>query len=137
MAYVSTFMYSESIQNENGPNQKPVIVGPQIVFRPLFVPCLFSFAVTFGLLDLDVTKPQKFRYVFRSPNPHEESLVDTGYIEIPSNMADSELPEDMRGIIMNMDFRNVPFRQNGEYYSDIYVNGTLLGTFPIKVRGRE
>lgn len=138
MPYISTFIYCE---NANvGPNQKLHIEAPLLNFSPLFLPGMFSFSVAMGILDLDLSKDYTFQLLFFSPEKDEKPVVDTGLITLPKNQSDepSDLPKDAQGIMLNMDFRNVPLRHRGTYRTEVMLNGDKIGTFPIWVQqGRE
>lgn len=135
MAFVSTFMYCENAQvipQNNGEN-KMHIQGPMHIFTPMFIPSLFSFTVVFGLLDVDLENQRSFRLTF---GPEESPLlIDTNWIDIPKNHdpIQSALPPEMRGFMMNLDFRNVPFEKPGLYKSEVFFNGKKLGEYPIMV----
>lgn len=135
MASVSTFMYCEGAQiipQANGEN-KMHIQGPMHIFTPPYVPGLFSFSVVFGLLDIDLENERSFRLTF---GPTEgPPLIDTDWITIPKNNdpIKNSLPPEMRGFMMNLDFRNVNFTQPGLYRSEVFFNGKKLGEYPIMV----
>lgn len=137
MPKVSVFMYSESAQPEPTPQgNKLRIMNPQHILRPMFIPGQFSFAITFGILDFDVTLSHNIKYTFSSPDG--TILVDTGdSIQLPpiDNAALNELSVDMRGFITSLDFKNVVFATEGEYKSEIFFDGFPLESFGIKVKG--
>lgn len=139
MPHVSTFVYAEGLQMEHVPQaiggQRLHVISPMNYIVPQFVPCLFSFAVVFGIIDTDTTKSHVVRYKFFSPK--HEQIIDTNDVPLPPMLDNADLPVDMRGVMMNFDFRNVPFRYEGEYYSEVILDGTSLGKFPIKVKGKE
>lgn len=138
MPYISTFVYAEDSNAELTPQgQKLHIINPQQIFLPMFVPGMFSFAVAFGILEVNTQESHRIRYVFYSPVEGELPLIDTGEVVLPIVTEDNGVPIDMQGIMLNLNFRNVPFRLEGAYKSEIYLDGNLLGIFPIKVRGKE
>jgi len=134
---VSVFMYSESAQPEPTPQgNKLRVMNPQHILRPMFIPGQFSFAITFGILDFDVSLSHIIKYIFSSPDG--TVLVDTAdSIQLPpiDNPALNDLPTDMRGFLTSLDFKNVVFSTEGEYKSDIFFDGLLLDSFRIKVKG--
>lgn len=120
MAYISYFIYSESTQNENVANgSKLHIVQPMHIIIPMFIPSLFSFSVSFGVLDIKQDESHRLRYTFKSPDNVQAILIDTGDINIPSEYSTRELPDDMNGLMLNLDFRNIPFKTEGEYIGNI------------------
>ncbi|NNU94844.1 hypothetical protein ETC01_17315 [Geobacillus sp. NFOSA3] len=137
MPRVSTFMYCESTEINPNTGQMRINV-PMHIFTPAFVPGMFSFSVVFGLLGIEINPNNTFRVRFVSPN--NEAIIDTNDLPFPTpNPNDNvrNLPPEMRGMIFNFDFRNVVFRQNGQYKTEIFVNGDKLGEFPIDVKGVE
>lgn len=140
---ISTFMYAEATQvhfglpNQTNAPQQLHVIQPIHILTPQFVPCMYSFSVIFGILGLDTSINHKFRFTFASPNPAENLLIDTGEQILHRQPEPNDLPIEMRGIMMNLDFRNIPFRKDGTYKSEVFVDGSSLGTFPIMVRGKE
>jgi len=139
MAYVSTFVYSDSVQTELGPNgPKQTIVTPLIHFSPMFIPGNFSFAVTYGIMDLRENSNHELQFIFKSP-VNEQLLIDSGNVQINvgPNLTGNNMPEHAQGVIVQMDFRNIAFRVEGIYKSEVILNGKSLGEFPIPVYGKE
>lgn len=137
MAIVHTFIYCESSIMDvvpQGQQPKLHIIGPMQVILPMFIPGLFSFGVTFGLLDYNTEVTHTMRYTFKGPGENVPSVIDTHEIPVQIQPADSKIPEDMRGMMMNFDFRNVVMENEGTYLSEIYFDGVKIGEFPIKVR---
>lgn len=143
MAKISTFIYSENTAQEMTPNgPKLHILTPLQVFLPRFIPGTFSFSITFGILDYDLLKEHKIQIKFI--NNKENILVDTGSITLPINSNKPkidgktvELPLDMQGSIMNMNFQNVVFREEGIYKTNIVFDNDNIGSYEIKVKGVE
>ena len=135
MPYVSTFLYSEHSTVEQFPErQRMCIVSPCHVFTPAYIPASISFSVLFGILALDGSIRHIINFLFYGPNEGEPPLVDKGDFVIEENSKPSQLPLDMQGTIVNMNFRNIPFKREGTYKSVILVDGNKIGVFPIQVR---
>jgi hypothetical protein len=139
MPHVSMFMYCENATNDMTPQgPKLNITGPLHILTPMFVPGMFSFSIVFGILDLETDIDHAIRVIFRSSVAGEEHLIDTGKdILIPRNSEKNDLPKDMRGLMMSLDFKNVVFRSEGLFLTEVLFDGESLGQFPIKVRGSE
>lgn len=136
MPHISTFVYCEGFQIDNpqiGQQPKLHIVGPMHVLTPQFVPTTFSFGLFFGILDFNMGEEHKVRVTFLSPKVEDKLLLDTGDIVLPPNKIDTV--QDMQGFMMNLDLRNMVIEYNGEYKSEIYLDGEKIGTYPIKVKG--
>src|SRR6478736_2607390 len=111
MPRVSTFMYCEDTkQNERGQLE---IINPLNVFQPAFVPGMFSFSIVFGILGADPAERDYILQVrFLSPNKDEQPLIDSGPITLghDPNQPATNLPQEAKGMMGNMDFRNVVLR---------------------------
>ncbi|MED3854229.1 hypothetical protein P4607_22970 [Priestia megaterium] len=138
MPRISTFMYCESTQfigQPNSNNQKLTIENPLHVFAPPFIPGTFSFGIVFGLLGIDPSEEHALRLVF-SYSKGTDPVIDTGSVNIPKQL-ENNVPVETNGFMMNMDFRNVIFREEGSYETQLFLNGEILGTFPIIVKRGE
>lgn len=140
MATLANFLYCLNAERHQGtPGQGEAVnaMGVLTVFTPEFVPGTFSFSILFSILDIDTNSNGQIKIVFKDGNGNE--LVNTGEITVPPIPADVgvQLPPKYVGYNLSMDFRNVVFEAEGEYATDIYFNGMLLGTNPIYVKGRR
>lgn len=134
MAYITTFVYCESTQNEMTPQgPKLNLIGPMQILTPMFIPSMFSFSVLFGIQDFRLNQAHTVRLLFKGPVEGEQPVVDTGDLTLPIEHQNSNLPEDMQGMMMNLDFRNLAIRHKGTYETEVYFDGELLGKYPIKV----
>ncbi|PFA84501.1 MULTISPECIES: hypothetical protein [Bacillus] len=132
MPKVSTFMYCE--QAEMNPQiQKTVISGPLHVFTVPFVPTTYSFAITFGLLGINNKQDNKLSIRFLDPNDNPKIDAENLMIGKTPDLNWEEMPHEARGLIANMDFRNVILECEGLYKTQIFMNDELLGEFPIQV----
>lgn len=142
MPRISTFMYSDNARMDlNGDQQQINITNPMIAFKPAFIPSTFSFAVTIGIAGFDLRQAHKLQYIFKELNS-DDNIIDTGDVLFPARSnnvqdTDSLLPLEHRGVVINLDFRNVIFKREGDYISYVYFDGELLGSFPIYVKGIE
>lgn len=138
MAYITTVVYCESAQNEMTPQgPKLHLIGPMQVLTPMFIPGMFSFSILIGIQDFKLDIPHTIRFVFKGPKEGEPPILDTSDITMPVQPKNPTLPDDMQGAMMNMDFRNVVIRSEGEYFSEIFFDGESLGKFPIKAKAVE
>lgn len=135
MAKVVTFMYCESSQNEMTPQgPKLHIINPMLVLTPAFIPGMFSFGVTIGVMDIDIEATHTLKFILKSPIEGEKNVVDTGDITLSIPKPAIDLPKDMHGLTMGMDFRNAPLKYEGEYTGEVYFDGVLIGEYPIKAK---
>ncbi|MDF1495229.1 hypothetical protein [Caproiciproducens sp. CPB-2] len=136
MAKLSFFIYSEAIQSVP-PMQppKPVITGPLMVLTPIRIPGNYSFAISFGILGFNITQSNKLQIVFSDPNG--VSIQDTGVVELPADQGQGNLPPEYQGLVLNMDYRNVLFRNEGDYKTTVFLNGEDIGGSVIPVIASE
>lgn len=132
MPRISTFMYCEQAEI-NQHNQKLNISGPLHVIITPFIPTNFSFSIVFGLMAFNNEQDNGLQIRFLDSDGN--ILVDANNITIGKNMDPQTmaLPPEARGLIANLDFRNVTLRKPGVYVTQILLNQDLLGEFPIQV----
>ena len=130
MARVSTFLYCDSFENIMTPSgPKLNVSNPLQIFTPAYIPGNFSFGILIGIIGFDTKITHSLRVIFKHKES-EKSVFDTGNIEFPTN-AESKLPTYLDGTMINMDFRNVVFENDGEYFTEVIFDDKKLGEFPI------
>lgn len=137
MPNISTFMYC-SETNTSGSNLQ--ISNPLQVINTLFMPSTFSFAIVFGINNMDLSERNYTLQVkFYGPKGSEKVLLDTGRINLDkqAQAGPTPLPIEARGMMINLDFRNVVFQEEGTHMSEVYLDEELLGQYPIYVIGGE
>ena len=141
MAKVSMFVYAEGSQMNVNPQgqQQMLIVNPQVVFTPMFVPSQFSFSIHVGITGIDLDSEHIVKLIFWDPSDKTTPLVDTkndARIPIQTDRS-KKIPADQRALMLNMDFKNVIMATNGTYTTDVYLDDDKLGSFPIYVMGQN
>lgn len=131
-------MYAERTE----PNQQGqmTITNPLMLINPMFVPGMFSFSIIFGVVGINNQSDHTMQILFHSPSEEGEPLINTGTITLPKGAAPLEklnLPPEQNSMMFNLDFRNVVFKTEGLYKSQVYINGDLLGEYPIYVKAGE
>lgn len=133
MARLASFLLSLLSQNiaasDGGIVQQ--LTGPLLVLRPKFIPSQYSFAVTIGINDIDLTQENILRIVLRTPTGSD--LVDTGNITINPTPQDIQLPEEWQGFVATLPIQNTEFAVEGVYQLIVFCNDELLGTQSIPV----
>lgn len=140
MPRLSSFVYCLSIDKPNGGQGPASARGLLSMLRPQFIPGAFSFSIAFSIMGLgEEPEDTTVRIVFHKRG-EQEALVDSAPIAIPReilNARDKNIPDDFQGMDLTMDIRNVPFHTEGIYETDVYLNGELLDSAPIYVKGEE
>jgi hypothetical protein len=137
---ISSFVYCEDAKQEMS-NQgiKMHVTNPFASLLPMFIPGSFSFSVCIGIAGITPDREHTLRYIFKQSEGSSEPLIDTGDIKFAMNTDPSLslVPFEYQGAVLSMDFKNVVFRMNGEYVSDIYINGEHVAKYPIMAHARE
>ncbi|WP_145322992.1 DUF6941 family protein [Paenibacillus xylanexedens] len=140
MLRITSFTYCEDSKPEQSPTGPRLsISNPFASLLPAFVPGSFSFSVCIGIAGIGPGEEHKLQYIFRSSDNSVEPLINTGEVQFNVNQEPTlqSVPVDHQGVVLSMDFKNTVFRKNGEYISDIYMDGILVASYPIMVHGRE
>lgn len=132
MPRIGTFVYCEDTELIDG---KMHAINPLLNLSPPFVPGTYSFAVLFGILDVDFEVDHILN--FRFYDSQNELVMDSGEINLQSRGHNTTLPRDWWGYMFNFNMRNLPLRHEGVYRSELFVDGEKIGDFPIYVRGTE
>lgn len=129
---VSTFIYSDdSVMEEMPIGQRLHVINPQQVLRPAFVPGMYSFSVSFGIIALDMAVEHNLRVAMTSPR--NKQIMDSANMVVPTN-TDFDLPPELQGFMMNMNVRNVVFEEEGLHQTSLWLDDVCLGDFPIYVK---
>lgn len=131
MAYISSFIYCDSIQMEMTPQgPRNQIVNPLQVLAPIAIPGNYSFAIACNVAGFDVEKENSVRIQFVSSS--NQILNDTGDIkfQIPIDQKKLDKPSVMQ---FNLDLRNLIFHEVGLYSTKVFVNGEQIGEYKIQV----
>lgn len=135
MAKLSMFVYAEDIKDTSsvGMPGRMMITGPLLSIVMPFIPNTYSFSIAFGLTEFKVTQNHTVQIKFIN-DESKTVILDTGKMDINFNvlpLATQPLDE----IMMNSDFKNVIFENEGIYHTEIIVDGKLMDYKPsIKVR---
>lgn len=141
MPRVSTFLYCEGTVKEEAQDGL-IIRNPLMIFRPAFVPGMFSFSIFFGISGINDGNEHLLRIKFINIKDIANPIIDTGDLPIRQPQyepghSDNEIPTEFQGMMANLDFRNAVLRNEGEYYTEIHLDNILLDKFPIYVKGAE
>jgi len=131
MAYISSFIYCDSIQTDITPQgPKAQIVNPLQVLAPIAVPGNYSFSVACNLAGFNSNVENTVRLQFVSPS--EQVVYDTNDIsfKIPVEQLQAGKPAAMQ---FNMDLRNLVFREVGLYSTRVFFNRELISEYKIEV----
>jgi hypothetical protein len=139
---VAFFVYSDAIQMQptdppmpgyNG-GQRHVIVGAQMMFQPIFIPCQYSFAISVGLSGFEPAQSYRLRFQFRKQGL-QTIISDSGdhEIDISDLAADAQDAEDIQ-LVVGAQLANVIIEDEGWYETELFINSDSVGVYPIKIR---
>ncbi|MFF2179444.1 DUF6941 family protein [Lysinibacillus sp. NPDC058147] len=131
---VSSFMFFDDVQhmsNSSAPGSALHLINPQNIIRTPFIPSTYSFAVAFGVTNINTEESHILS--FQLVNPINEVIVDTSEIHIQPERTDKIVPIEARGYTFNLNLRNVKLQYEGKYVGRIFVSKELIGEFPLFV----
>ena len=130
---------AEKIVSDNGSVVGVNAMNVQTVLTPEFIPGTLSFSIVFFIQDLDylhsATKIQ-----VRFLDPEKKVVSDSGELVVPQIKEDPSalnLPQKYKGINLTLELKNMVFETEGEYTTEIMVNGDTLLSKPIYVKARR
>lgn len=134
---ISTFMYAEGA----GPIQdtpksfKLQILNPIQVILLKDIPNQYTFSIIFGIIGLDSTKQHELGVLFKKTDD------DTPIFEIQDSQLPveekSNAPLSVQGFMFSMGLQNIEFGSSGVYETEVIVDKTSLGKYPIEVIKQE
>ncbi len=113
------------------PGVKLNLFGVQSMFRPLFVPCQFTFYIATTIRGVDFAQDHRLRLVFRRD---DRIIVDGGEAVLQKPDKKAVLPLDERQYMFHAAFTNVVIEDEGWYQTDLFFDGELLGSYPVAFR---
>lgn len=137
--YVATFMLSEETREVVNPGRNRsdlLLVNPTSSIRVPFIPATPSFAVSVGILQINLEKENNIQIKIVSPNT--KTVFDTGVVLLPRDMnLNKDIPLEGQGLNVNLNLQNVPCREEGTYVVDVYINGEKSHDFKFYVTSDE
>lgn len=129
---LKNFIYCLSV---NTAENRTDIQGILNTITPTYVPGLFSFSISFSVLDI-CEGEHCFCVKFKDPSGNVAAEIDN--VMIPYRKDEkSNLPEKYSGINIAAGLQNVEFKKSGVYTTEVTVDGIDMGNFPIFVKGQN
>lgn len=108
-----------------------MLVEPQLVLRPQYIPGNFSFSIALGVADLNLQTKNEIRLVII--NPEKKVVYDSLPNILPIIRKDDSIPKEYQGIMMCVDIRNLIVECEGEYIISISLNGECIDEKPVPI----
>lgn len=132
MAKLNNFIYCLNVNTTDG---RTDITGVLSAFNLEYIPGLFSFSVSFTLLDLSEGE-HWITIKFISPDKETISLIDNVKVNYKKDPS-SNLPDQYLGINVAAGLQNVHFKKSGMYATQVLLDGDVMGTFDIFAKGKN
>lgn len=135
---VTTFIYCLGTTNMEGKNAPINAMGVLQALTPEFIPSTFSFSIIVGIKGMDISSNHILDIIFKDSSGG--NLVEAKNISILGEQlqdGDLDLPNDQRGIMIGLDLRNVVLKQEGNYSTEVILDGERLGVFEIYAKAKH
>ncbi len=107
------------------------LTGPIIVLRPRYIPGEYSFAITLGINDVDLSVDNNLRLAITSPSGTSVFEINDGVLQATGK--DSVLPKAFQGFVISLPLLNIEFKEEGIYHLSVCMNDVELGIQDIPV----
>lgn len=132
MAKIKNFMYCLNVNTVEG---RTDVVGVLNAMTPEYIPGLFSFSISFALLD--VTEGEH-TLVVKFKNPDKEVIAGIDNAVIPYKKDENgNLPDEHMGINVAAGLQNVNFKKAGIYSTEVILDGISIGEYDIFAKGKN
>ena len=125
-------MYCLNINTVEG---RTDIVGLLNAMTPEYIPGLFSFSISFALLN--ITEGEHSLIVkFKDPDKEVIAGIDNAMVSYKKD-ENSNLPDAQMGINVAAGLQNVNFKKSGLYSTEVILDGTSIGEYYIFAKGKN
>lgn len=132
MAEIKNFVYCLNINTVEG---RTDIVGLLNAMTPEYIPGLFSFSISFALLN--ITEGEHSLIVkFKDPDKEVIAGIDNAMVSYKKD-ENSNLPDAQMGINVAAGLQNVNFKKSGLYSTEVILDGTSIGEYYIFAKGKN
>lgn len=131
MAEIKNFVYCLNINTEAG---RTDIVGLFNAMTPEYIPGLFSFSISFAVLNIT---EGEHSLAIKFKNPDKEVLAGIDNTISYKKDENSNLPDEQRGINVAAGLQNIDFKKSGLYSTEVIIDGTSIGEYLIFVKGKN
>lgn len=132
MVEIKNFVYCLNVNTIEG---RTDIVGLLNAMSPEYIPGLFSFSISFTLLN--ITEGEHSLIVkFKDPNNEVIAEIDNAIVQYNKD-TNSNLPDEHMGINVAAGLQNVNFKKSGLYSTEVILDGTSIGEYNIFAKGKN
>lgn len=132
MAEIKNFIYCLNINTEDG---RTDLVGVLNTITPEYIPGLFSFSISFALLDIEEGE-HILNVKFKDSDKNTIAGIDGAIIQYKRD-ENSNLPDSQMGVNVAAGMQNVDFKKSGLYSTEIMLDGISIGEYPIFAKGKN
>ena len=132
MAEIKNFIYCLNVNTVDG---RTDVVGVLNAMTPEYIPGLFSFSISFVLLNIS---EGEHSLIVKFKNSDNEVIagIDNAMIVYKKD-ENSNLPDEQMGINVAAGLQNVDFKKSGMYSTEILLDGISVGEYFIFVKGKN
>ena len=133
MPRLTTFNLCELAQNmpDNEGSIKLHIVSPLDFLAPKYIPGVFTFSISFGIIGVD--KNEECNVEVKIFDPDKNEIFTTGGMLIPAMPQQKFNPDEYVGFHIGLDIKNLEIKAPGSYEAQIRVNDEVIGNERIAV----
>lgn len=132
MVEIKNFVYCLNI---NTVEERTDIVGLLNTMTPEYIPGLFSFSISFALLNIS-EGAHSLIVKFKDPDKEVIAGIDNAMVSYKKD-ENSNLPDAQMGINVAAGLQNVNFKKSGLYSTEVVLDGTSIGEYYIYAKGRN
>lgn len=132
MAEIKNFVYCLNINTGEG---RTDIVGLLNAMTPEYIPGLFSFSISFSLLNI-AEGEHSLVVKFKDPDKIVIAGIDNATVPYKKD-ENSNLPDEQMGITVAAGLQNVNFKKSGLYSTEVVLDGTSIGEYYIFAKGKN
>lgn len=132
MVEIKNFVYCLNVNTVDG---RTDIVGLLNAMTPEYIPGLFSFSVSFTLLNIE-EGDHTLIVKFKDPDKVVIAEIDNAKITYIKDDT-SNLPDEQTGINVAAGLQNVNFKKSGLYLTEVILDGTSIGEYYIFAKGKN
>lgn len=132
MAEIKNFVYCLNINTGEG---RTDIVGLLNAMTPEYIPGLFSFSISFSLLNI-AEGEHSLVVKFKDPDKTVIAGIDNATVPYKKD-ENSNLPDEQMGITVAAGLQNVNFKKSGLYSTEVVLDGTSIGEYYIFAKGKN
>lgn len=129
---IKNFLYSLNVKVEDG---RTDIYGIMSAMTPEYIPGLFSFSISFTLLNIS-EEEHSLIIKFKDPDNNVIANIEEQKITYTKD-ENNNLPDEEVGISVAAGMQNVNLKRSGIYKTEVLFDGNSIGEYGIFAKGKN